>query len=288
MTGFGRGQVSDAGFALVAEIRSVNSRNLETSIRLPRTLNALEPAVGEAVQKRVSRGKVAVTVTLETPGGDNGQEIVPDLKLAEAYRQAIGELKQHLGMPDEVSMNMLLRMGDVVVAKQTELDEESARGLVVEAVEAALTELAAMRDAEGETLAADFRARLDELASLLAIVEERAPVRVEEAKTRLEERLEKLLSGDVVDEQRLAMEVAVIADRADITEECVRFRSHLDQFASLMEEEQAGRRLNFLLQELNREANTIGSKANDASIAHVVVQMKDEIERLREQVQNVE
>jgi uncharacterized protein (TIGR00255 family) len=288
MTGFGRGQSSDDGYTVTVEIRSVNNRYLETSARLPRPLAVFESHVGELVQKRLSRGKVNVTVSLETAAGGAVHKIAPDLALAEAYRDAIDELRSHLGIVEEVSLGQLLRIGDIITAKQTEIEDESAGKLLSEAVDGALTELQSMRQQEGAKLEADFRERLRILVDLLASAEERAPDRVQEAKQRLEERIAKLLSNDTVDEQRIALEVAVIADRYDITEEIVRFKSHLEQFESIMSEPQSGRRLNFLLQELNREANTIGSKSNDATVAHIVVEMKEEIERLREQVQNIE
>jgi len=289
MTGFGRGQASDGGYIATAEVRSVNSRYLEASIRLPRALSLFESKVNEIVQRRLSRGKVNVTVTLETSTGGSPQEVRPDLELAEGYYRAADALKRHLGMTDEITLNTLLRNNDLIVVRQAEIEDELSEKLVSEAVNAALDELESMRQSEGDTLARDFRERLDILSELLVQVEKRAPERIVEAKTRLEERITKLLGADnPADEQRLAQEIAIVADRYDITEECVRFRSHIEQFGSLMNEEQPGRRLNFLLQELNREVNTIGSKANDADIAHVVVQMKEEIERVREQVQNIE
>lgn len=289
MTGFGRGTATEGGYVATAEVRSVNSRYLEASIRMPRALSLLESKVNEIVQKRLSRGKVNVTVTLETTAGGSPVSVQPDLALARAIYDAAEELRTHIGLRDAVTLDSLLKNTELIVVQHAEIEDELSERLVSEAVHGALDELDAMRQSEGDALARDFRERLDALATLLVTVEQRAPERVTEAKARLEERVAKLLTGEhPVDEQRIAQEVAIIADRYDITEECVRFRSHIEQYRALMNEQQPGRRLNFLLQELNREANTIGSKANDAEIAHVVVQMKEEIERIREQVQNIE
>jgi len=290
MTGFGRGQAAESGYSFTVEVRTVNGRYTEVNVRLPRALAALESHVAERVQARVNRGSVSVIVSLDSGNGQSplGQQVAVDLALAESYKRAIEQMRDQLGLKDAVSLDMLARLNDVIVVRQTAVDEELAARLVDEGLRIALDELEAMRAREGEALAADFRARLASLAGLLAKVEARAPQRVEEYRQRLADRIANLLKADVVDEQRIALEVAVMADRSDVTEECVRFRSHLEQFERIMGEEMAGRKFNFLLQEMNREANTIGSKANDATLSHIVVEMKDEIERLREQVQNVE
>jgi len=291
MTGFGRGQVNEFGYCVTAEVRSVNTRYTEINVRLPRTMANLEAHVAEVVQQRISRGKVSVAVTLEAAEGRASaglQEVLPDLELARGYQRALETLRDHLGLSDPVDLHALLRLNDIIVVREAELDEALATRLLDECLRVALDELDAMRVREGRALAADFLERLSSLSRLLADILARAPARVEEARQKLTEHIATLLETDVVDEQRLAMEVAIIADRSDVTEECVRLQSHLDQFKKLMDEDSAGRKLNFLLQEVNREVNTIGSKSNDATIAHLVVQMKDETERLREQVQNIE
>jgi len=291
MTGFGRGQADDSVLSLAVEIRSVNGRYADVGVRLPRSLAALEDAAAEKVRKRVKRGKVSVSVTIESPNGrqpGSDREVVVDLELAEGYRRAFEELQQGLGLDEQIGLDALARMGDVIVVRQSEIDEGAAARLVETGLDLALDELDSMRCREGDALAVDFRERLAALAELIEQVETRAPERVAEHRARLKEKIAAMLDTDTVDEQRIAMEVALFADRADVTEECVRFRSHVAQFETLLSEDVAGRKLNFLLQELNREANTIGSKANDAGISHLSVQMKDEIERMREQVQNIE
>lgn len=291
MTGFGRGQASESGYTVTVEVRSLNNRYTETAVRLPRAMANLEARVVETVQGRVSRGKVTVGVTLETIDGrkaGGGREVVLDFELAESYKEVLEALRDRLGLSGPVDLRTLSRFSDILMVREAQLDEEVAGRLLDQSLTAALDQLDAMRAREGQTLGVDFLTRIEMLSRQLEDVMARAPIRVEEARQKLHARIAALLNTDVVDEQRLAMEVAIISDRSDITEECTRLRSHLEQFKMLMEEPTAGRRLNFLLQEMNREVNTVGSKSNDASIAHVVVEMKDEIERLREQVQNVE
>jgi len=291
MTGFGRGQATESGYTMTVEVRSVNNRYTETTVRLPRAMADLESYVVGRAQKRISRGKVTVSASIESPNGretGGGGEVVANLALAESYKKALESLRDYLGFDGRVDLHTLARFTDVFVVRETGFDEELATRLLDASLSAALDELEAMRVREGQALAADFLARIELLSQQLAQVVERAPLRVQEARQKLHERIAALLGTDIVDEQRLAMEVAIIADRSDITEECVRLQSHLDQFRKLMEEDAPGRKLNFLLQEMNREINTIGSKSNDAVIAHTVVEMKDETERLREQVQNVE
>lgn len=291
MTGFGRGQATESGYTITVEVRSVNGRYAETTVRLPRAMADLESSAVGTVQKRVSRGKVTVAVSLESGNGQatsTGVAVVPDLRLAQSYRDALEKLRDELGLSGQVDLHAITRFTDVFVTKEAQFDAESMACLLDRSLAMALDALDAMRLREGEALAADFLGRIGLLSGLLATVMERAPLRIEEARQKLRDRIAALLDNDVVDEARLAMEIAIIADRSDITEECTRLRSHLEQFKDLMREETAGRKLNFLLQEMNREVNTIGSKSNDAAIAHMVVEMKDEIERLREQVQNVE
>ena len=288
MTGFGRGQASDSGYVLTVEMNSVNSRYAEVSARIPRSISILEPRIVELVKNGIARGKVNVTVSIETESGGVGREIAADVDLGRAYHDAAVELREQLGLVGEIDLTSILRFPDIIATRESEPNTELIRSLVETATGAALTELHEMRVREGQALAADFTERMVTVRAQLAKVEERAPERVEAAKLRLEERVETLLSGNVIDPQRIAMEVAMLADKYDVAEEITRLKSHLDQFEVLMSQDNAGRKLNFLLQEMNREVNTIGSKSNDADMAHLVVEMKEEIERLREQVQNVE
>ena len=276
---------------MTVEVSSINSRYTEVSVRTPRHLSSLEARAVEIVQSRVSRGKVIASVTLEfdtVAGAEGGVAITPNPSVARGYLDALKTLSDDLCIENTVSLETIARFPDVILVREPELDTECLQSLLEGVLVEALDELDAMREREGEALQRDMQERLETIAGLMAQVAERAPERVQEAKTRLEERIAKLVSSEVVDEQRLAMEIAVLADKYDVAEECTRMQSHLDQYGKIMREESAGRKLNFLLQEMNREANTIGSKSNDASMAHMVVEVKEEIERLREQVQNIE
>ncbi len=289
MTGFGRAEVERNGRALVAEIRSVNHRFLEVSPRLPRGLQIHEDKLRASLSERLERGKVNLTVSWKGSREEGGVLSV-DMELARRYVEILQEMRASFGFRDPVTLGQLMALPDVLRWSEPELDEDEAWSFLKETVDRALDGLVAMREAEGRALADDLLARMSTLRTSLDAVAERVPERAREAKEKLHARVTELLKGEAeVDEDRILIEAAFQADRMDCTEETVRLRSHIDQFDSLIREGGAvGRKLNFLTQEMNREANTIGSKANDSAVARHVIQLKEEIEILREQIQNLE
>lgn len=288
MTGFGRGETSGEAFNLTVEIKAVNHRYLDISIRLPKELNLLEEEIRGQIRRILSRGRVDAFVRYTLPP-EAARAVTINLQLAQVYLEKAQELKRQTGMLSGLGLADLLRMPEVVQLSDTELDVEALRTTLATVVEQAVQGVAAMREQEGARLAEDMSDRLDMLADLLVRVEQRCPQVVEDYRVRLESRLQELLQDNMIDPSRLAQEVAMFADRSCIAEEVVRLRSHFVQFKKLLKADDAvGRKLDFLLQEMNREVNTIGSKANDAEIAILVVDMKSELEKIREQAQNIE
>lgn len=288
MTGYGAAELERDGQRLAAEVRSVNHRYCEVSIRAPRLVSLFEDQIRELIQKRFSRGKFNLSITWSGVG-ETGEVLKLNEPVADRYMALLGQLKSRFRLDGEPDVRMFAALPDIFTWEHTALSDEETWGLVRTVVDKACDNMNAMKAREGTALARDLEARLAIIRTQLDLVVERAPLRPVEAKERLMTRLEPLLGDVHMDPARLAQEVALLADRLDCTEECVRLSAHLDHFRALVEgPELAGRKLNFLLQEMNREANTIGSKANDASIQHAVIVMKEEVERLREQVQNVE
>lgn len=288
MTGYGKSVVeTDAGRTIV-EIRSVNHRYGEVYVKMPRTLLAFENDVRKTVGDRLKRGKIEVFVQREEAvGGENLPSV--NVPLAKSYRDAFEQLKRELDLTDPVTLPLILSQRDVLSAREEDGNEDALRGELLGAVRGAVEAMEAMRLREGEALLADLTARRRTLSDIIERIALRAPAMVAEYAARLRERLTQLLSGTTLDETRFAQEVALMADRSDITEELVRFRSHLVQFDdTLTLSEPVGRKLDFLMQEFNREVNTIGSKAGDADTAALVVELKAELEKIREQVQNIE
>jgi len=291
MTAFGRAEMEAEGRTYTCEVRSLNNRYLDVSIRLPRRYGILEEKVKRLVTTYVTRGRVELTIQVNGAGEASPQKIEVNLGLAKQYHEQLDRLRGALGIKEQVGLSAMLGLRDLFEFTEEEEGVEQVWERISRPVEAALAALDAMRLEEGNTLAADFTQRLDALSALLATVESRAPGVVEDYRRRLTERIQAALqAADAqVDETRLIQEVAMFADRADVTEEMVRARSHIEQFRAMLgAEEPVGRKLNFLLQEMGREVNTIGSKAPDAGISQVVVEAKSELERLREQVQNIE
>ncbi len=283
MTGFGRAEQTRNGITAVAEVRSVNNRYLEISCRLPRQLSAREVEVRQMVQRYVVRG--SVSVVLEVRGSTPAERLLR-MDVARTYYNVLSELVRQLALEDSPRLEHLLRFSEIFEADegQSELLWEPARA----ALEQALRRLRQMRIAEGRALTQDIRTRLRTVEQLVRKIARRGQQRIPEQQHRLRERVRQLLESEP-DPQRLAMELVLLADRLDITEECVRLRSHVTLARQLLRaREPAGRKLNFLLQEMQREANTIGAKAADAQISQWVVLLKEELERIREQVQNVE
>jgi uncharacterized protein (TIGR00255 family) len=287
MTGYGRAEAPFGDLQVAVEVRSVNHRFCEVAARLPKTLTAYETRFRKVVQRRVARGRIDLSVNT---GGDHPvRRIAVDVDLARQYQQAFRTLKEQLGVPGEVSLDLLISSRDVLTTAEPETDVVGLADHVEGLIERALDGLDAMRRQEGESIARDVSGRLDQVAATLDRVAARAPHIAQEYAVRLRARVAALAGGIDVDPTRLAQEVAVYAERCDYSEEVTRIRSHLDQFArSITTGGAVGRPLDFLTQELNREINTIGSKANDAEVAAAVVGVKSELEKVREQIQNIE
>ncbi|MGZ3459980.1 MAG: YicC/YloC family endoribonuclease [Archangium sp.] len=288
MTGFGAGRarVGDEEFSV--ELRSLNHKFCEVKARLPRELTALESAVVKQVKDRLARGSVEVFIKRQTATAAGTVPVV-DVGLAREYARAFRQVAEALGMMAEVSWTHVSSQPGVMRLEERGMDVESATQAVQTALEQALGALEQMRQVEGEAIRADLEARLGLIERWSREVAELAPRSVEEYRQRLAERVAELARGISVDEQRLAQEVTVFAERTDIAEEMTRLASHLEQFRQLMAGgEPAGRRMDFLVQEMHREVNTTGSKSQHAEISARVVSMKAEVERIREQVQNVE
>ncbi len=288
MTGYGSAKGPVGGQELTVELRSVNNRYLDCSVRLPRSLLFAEDAVKQAVSAAVSRGKVDVFIS-SAAGADADTVVTVNDALARGYYDAVNKLTFDLHLESGLTAMALARLPDVLVVERKELDRDEACAQVQAVTESAAAEFNAMRAREGERLKADLLGKLENIEALVAVVEERSPQTVAEYRQRLEARLREVLEDRTVDEQRLVTEAAIFADRTAVDEETVRLHSHIHQFRHLLDEgSPAGRKLDFLIQEFNREANTIGSKCSDAELARVVVDLKSEIEKVREQVQNIE
>lgn len=288
MTGFGRGESTGSAGRIVVEMKAVNHRFSEVVFRMPKQFSALEDQARKLVQARVSRGRVDVFVSWEAAAKARGVKV--DKELALAYHNSLIELAREIGSKTELSLDTLAKLPDVLKVEEGEITAEELWPAFEAATAQAVDNLLAMREREGQSLAADLSARIDRLAELREVILTRAPQVVEEYRTRLTKRLEEILGQqNVVDPQRLAQEVAMFADRSDIAEELQRLQSHFGQFReALAGGDAVGRKLDFLVQEIGREINTIGSKANDAAITNQVVEAKSELEKIREQVQNIE
>jgi uncharacterized protein (TIGR00255 family) len=288
MTGYGSADLERDGQRLSAEIRSVNHRFCEVSVRAPKLVGLFEDQIRQLIADRFSRGKFNLTITW-SGAGDSGEVLKVNEVVTDRYVALLEQLRQRYRLESGLDVRTLATLPDVFAWEHTALSDEETWGLLKAVIGTACDNMNAMKAREGEALARDLTGRLVLIRSQLEKVAERAPLRPAEAKDRLESRLKALLGDVEMDPVRIAQEVALMADRLDCTEECVRLSAHLDQFKHLSDgPELAGRKLNFLLQEMNREANTIGSKSNDVEIAHAVIIIKEELERLREQVQNVE
>lgn len=287
MTGYGKAEADSSAGRITVEIKSVNHRYCEMFVKLPRVLSLMESDVKKKVAERLKRGKIEVYIQLEP--GEHALVPAVNIGLARGYCEAFRFLKEELELADEVSLALILSQKDVLAAPDSRTDSDEFRRALFETVGAAAERLENMRLEEGKALRDDLLGRRARLAELLDSVATRVPVVVSDYAVKLRERIAQILEGAAPDDSRLAQEVAIMADRGDVTEELVRFRSHLAQLDSfLVEVEPVGRKLDFLLQEMNREVNTIGSKANDAQIAMLVVELKAELEKIREQVQNIE
>ena len=288
MTGYGGAKGLSGRTEISVELRSVNNRYLDVSVRLPRVYTAAEDSIKSAVGRVVSRGKVDVYINLDL---SKAQDTVIRLNepLAKAYVEALDTLSQSFGIPNDVSSTFLARLPDILVAEKAEEDRDQLFADILSILEEALSGYTAMREKEGDKLRADILSRLDVLEDLVAKVEERSPITLKEYREKLTQKMNEVLASTEVDPQRILTEAAIFADKIAVDEETVRLRSHIDQVRSLMDaEEPVGRKLDFLVQEMNREANTIGSKGSDIEIARKVIDIKAEVEKIREQIQNIE
>ena len=290
MTGFGRGEYIDAGHRVVAEIKAVNHRYNEIVIRMPKHLNSLEDKIRRVVAGTLARGRIDVYITLDDYA-EKKRAIRVDKELAIAYHNALEELGNILQLPLSDPVYHIARYPDVVKVEEVLEDVADLWPKIAVAIDSSLTNLMKMRLAEGQTIQQDLLERVDRLVTLMADVEGRAPAIVEEYRLKLNQRMRELLASinAEADEARLLQETALFADRTNFTEEIVRFKSHMVQLkATLLSQEAVGRKLDFIIQEINRETNTIGSKANDVTITNLIVEIKSEIEKIREQIQNIE
>lgn len=287
MTGFGRGEAANGSVAVVAEIRAVNNRFRDVQLRLPREYNAFEPRIHTMLRDAVSRGRLEVH--LRRTCSEGATRIVADVALAEQYFRAIGEVARRLQQdPAEVPLSFVLGQPGVLTATDNDADALGEWELVETAVTSAVADLGAMRSREGDALRADLQRHLDEMLRLRAEILDASDGVAERLRARLNDRITRMI-GDRVDPARLAQEAAVLADKADVSEELARLGSHCEQFGeALRAAEPVGRKLDFLLQEMNREVNTIGSKTVEQTVSARVVDLKSAVERMREQAANVE
>jgi uncharacterized protein (TIGR00255 family) len=289
MTAYGRGEYQAGDILFVAEIRSLNNRYRDIILRIPKNYQIFENDFKSAISKRTRRGRIEVAVQTENNGEAGPCDLELNVPLVDSYFKLFNELAQRYGLDQEIELGSLLQMKDVILVKPEDRDAEEMKAGFEAALEIALDSLDEMRLKEGEAIQSDLESRLRLLEKYLDTVEKRAPILVEEYRQKLNDRINHMLKDVTVDESRLAQEVAFFSERSDITEEIVRVRSHLQQFRAYLSVDDAlGRRLDFLIQELNREVNTLSSKASDSSISKMAVEMKAELEKLREQIQNVE
>lgn len=288
MTGYGRGEVLLHGRNIIVELRSVNNRYLDCNVKLPRTYLFAEDAIKSKVQTGISRGKVDVFVTIESVAAEN-VTVTVNKPVADAYMAAFKQLCADYDLPDNISVSLVSKMPDVLTVTKAPEDLDEIQADLLAALELALTDYDGMRCREGARLEADVRSRAKTIEELVGKVESRNPSIVTEHRARLEAKLKEILENRQLDESRILTEAAIFADKVAVDEETVRLRSHLAQLDHLLTDGGAvGRKLDFLIQEFNREANTIGSKCSDVETARVVVDIKSEIEKIREQIQNLE
>ncbi len=290
MTGYGRAEKTVEGCTITVELRSVNNRYLDCNIRIPRLYLFAEDAIKTRVQRTISRGKVDVFVTLDNAGG-NKTKVSVNKPVADSYYAALQELIEtyNLGGKNDISVSLLSRFPDVLLAQEEEQDVEQMAENICSVLDMALADFDQMRTREGERMKADVLSRTALIEQKVSLVEERSPQTVSEYRAKLEARMNEVLANTQIDPARILTEAAIFADKVAVDEETVRLRSHISQLREMLENGGAvGRKLDFLIQEFNREANTIGSKCSDIEIARHVVDVKAEIEKIREQIQNIE
>ena len=288
MTGYGRYVGSFPGGEITAEIKAVNNRYLDTTVKLPRAYSYAEDAIKSLVSQKVSRGKLDVMINISTVGTPN-LTVSLNEPMVEGYLAAMRQMKEKYGIQGEPSLEHFVRLNDIFTLEKVSEDENEVKEALLSAVSGALDEFNAMRSREGEALKADLLMKADALLEIVSRVEARSPLTVSAYHQRLLNKLQEVLSDSRIDEARIVQEAAIFADKVAVDEETVRLRSHVSQFRDmLLGGGVIGRKLDFLMQEMNREANTIGSKGNDAEQARNVVELKSELEKIREQIQNIE
>jgi uncharacterized protein (TIGR00255 family) len=289
MTGYGKGEASNNDFRIKVELKSVNHRYLDITVKLPRYLIYLEESIKKVVKEKLSRGKIDIFINLDYENMSS-LDVKVDIPLAKSFKNALEDLRSQLGLEDAVRLNNILSIQDVIKTEKRDLDEESVWETLKSALDESLDRIISMREAEGEQLKADMLGKLDNIGRVADEIMERSPLVVDEYRKKLNERILVLVEDTtLIDQDRLAMEVAVYADKSSIDEELTRMKSHIIQFKTIIEEDSSvGRKLDFLIQEFNREVNTIGSKSSDTVLVNKVVELKSEIEKIREQVQNIE
>lgn len=289
MTGYGKGDYENDQYKFKIEIKSVNHRYIDVSAKFPRQISYLEETIKRKVKEKLFRGKVDVYINLEYLS-ESQTDINIDTELARAYYNTLQGLIKDLNLNDDVSLNNILNIPDIIKLKKKEVDSDSILEVLNSALNEALENISSMREKEGEELKNDILGKLNVIKSHLKMIEEKSPEVVIEYKNKLNDRISELIDNDtILDKERLNNEVAFFADKASIDEEIVRLKSHIKQLELILEEDGSiGRKLDFLIQEFNREINTIGSKSSDVTITGYVVELKSEIEKIREQIQNIE
>ena len=288
MTGYGRAQGSFSGGEVLVEIKSVNNRYLDCGVKLPRVYAFLEDSIKALVQKTISRGKVDVYIGINSAGAGN-VKISLNTPVLEGYLEAMRSIARDYQVRDDISVSSLTRFSDIFLVEKQEEDEQEVKEALLAIVAEALDAFDAMRVREGEALKTDLLGKAEDILSLVALVEERSPVTVAAYRERLTAKMQEVLENTAIDEARILQEAAIYADKVAVDEETVRLRSHVDQLRSMLNGGGViGRKLDFLMQEMNREANTIGSKGSDVEQARTVVEIKAQLEKIREQIQNIE
>lgn len=288
MTGFGRAKLSEQDFDITVEIKSVNHRYFEYSCRIPRAFSFMEEKLKTLLKSKISRGKVEISVFVEDTS-DNSIVLEINKTYTDAYVKALHTLAKEYKLKDDIKASALVGNSDIFSSKHRDVEDEVIEDLITRTASEALDAFINSRQAEGERLKADVISRADYILSQVAVIEERSPETIAEYRKRLEDKIKELLGDNTVDEQRILTETAIFADKIAVNEETVRLRSHIEALKELFESGDAiGRKLDFTVQEMNRETNTIGSKAQDLQIARIVVDIKSEIEKIREQIQNIE
>jgi len=288
MTGFGKGEAKSKTGVFTVEIRAVNHRYFDFSAKIPNSLILLEDRIKELLHKDIKRGKVNLFLSHRSPENNN-ESVAFNKQAVEKYHKILTEIKKRFDIKEEIKLSHVLSFADVIIHDEKSFDMDAMWSSVKEAVAMAASDCNKMREREGKALYKDFFARIAKISGYIAAISDLAPSVVAEYKRKLDSRIKDIIKNKNIDEARLETELALFAKQCDISEEITRFKSHLEGFRKVMETgEEAGRKLDFILQELNREINTLGAKANDIKIARVAINIKSELEKMREQAQNVE